>query len=271
MLFKNILLAVDVDGTLLNDEAVIPDNNVRAINEFREGGGLFTIATGRATSYSRNIALELDIDIPTIVYNGAMVYDFKNEKKLWQCVLPHKAREYLSHIIQRYPTLGVDVLYDDDIYSISTNYQHDKHKRMIGTPVIKCSMADLPDVCFNKMLLIDESDVIDSLYEYSFELDLEGVNITRSSPHFFEILPDNANKGLGLEKIVELCGFEDYYIVTAGDYINDIEMIRVADLGVAVENALDEVKAVADIVVCDNNGGAIYEVVEYLKSGRKKS
>ena len=269
MLFKNILLAVDVDGTLFNDDSVVPEKNIKAINEFRENGGLFTIATGRATSYSRRIALGLDIDIPTVVYNGGMVYDFNNDKLLWQRVLPFGAREYVTYFLEKFPTLGIDVMIGENIYSITSNKQSKIHEANIGVPVIRCSLDDVPDVEHHKILLMDEIDVIDSLYDYSLSLELDDVSVTRSSPYFFEVLPDNTNKGEGLKALVDLCGFNEHYVVAAGDFINDIEMLEMADLGIAVENALDEVKAVADLIVCDNNSGAIYEIVELLKSMKK--
>ena len=68
--------------------------------------------------------------------------------------------------------------------------------------------------------------------------------------------------------MIKLCGYDNHFIVAAGDYNNDIEMLRCSDLAVAVENAQDEVKKHADIIVCDNNSGVVYDIVEYLRTQR---
>ena len=265
-MFENYLLAVDLDGTFFNDEAKPPENNMKALDEFRNNGGLFTVATGRAHSYSKPTADELQLDIPGIVFNGAMVYDFVNEKILYQLNLPNTAREYLLDFINKYPTLGVDILIDDLMYSISTNYQADRHARVINIPKNMIDFDDIPKIPWIKILMMDEMNTIDDLQKYALKLNLCDITLTRSTPHFLEILPKGANKGAGLLKLIDICGYNDRYIITAGDYNNDIEMLQVADLSFAVDNALDEVKEHADMVVCDNNSGAIYEIVEYLKT-----
>jgi hydroxymethylpyrimidine pyrophosphatase-like HAD family hydrolase len=153
----------------------------------------------------------------------------------------------------------------EEIYSICSNKQSKIHSAAIGVPSIICPLDDVPGVSWNKMLLMDESDIIDEMITYSGTQNFSGVNITRSSPYFFEVLPEGVNKGVGLLQLLKICGFEDKLVVSAGDFYNDIDMLRVADLGAAVENAQDEVKNIADIIVCDNNSGAISDIVELLK------
>ena len=265
-IFDNIIIAVDLDGTFLNDEHKIPKRNLEAIDEFCEGGGLFTIATGRATPYTRTIISGLELSIPAVVYNGGTIYDFKHENVLWRRTLPLTAREYKLDFYDKFPTLGVEMMCGENIYYISSNRQLERHSSNIGVPLQKRNVEDIPFENLDKMLLIDEIENTDNLCKYASTLKLDGIHVTRSSPYFFEILPANSNKGEGLRKLIDICGFNNHYIVAAGDYNNDIEMMQVADLAVAVENAQDEVKKHADIIVCDNNSGAVYDIVEYLKS-----
>jgi len=269
-MFENVLMAVDLDGTLFNDDAKISVKNMKAINEFRNNGGLFTFATGRAHCYANSTAYELKLDIPAIVFNGAEVYDFVNDKVLYQLELPQTAHKYLLDFLNRAPTLGVDILIADYIYSISTNSQADRHATVINLPKNMIDIDDIPKIPWIKILMMDEIDIINDLQEYALKLNLADIELTRSTPNFLEVLPKGANKGTGLTKMLEICGFGDRYIVTAGDFNNDIELLQMADLGVAVGNAIDEVKKHADIVVCDNNSGAIYEIVEYLKRNPNK-
>lgn len=265
MLFKNILLAVDVDGTLYNDDCEIPQRNITAIKEFCENGGLFTLATGRATSYARYIASQLDISIPCVVYNGSMVYDYKNEKIIWQKVMPGSVIDSMKDFQGKFPTIGIEIMQGEDIYVISTNFQTEAHITSIHVPVIRCSLDEAPSSDLDKILIVDEEDAIDELFAYAVKLGLDDTHVTRSSPFYLEMLPPSTNKSEGLKELIKICNLDNHYLVTAGDFINDLEMLKMSDLPVAVGNALDIVKEHADLVVCDNNSGAIYEVIEYLK------
>ena len=79
------------------------------------------------------------------------------------------------------------------------------------------------------------------------------------------MLPIGVNKGSGFQRLLEIMGRQDAFTVGVGDYNNDIELIRDARLGVAVASAQQEAKNVADLIVCDNNSGAISEVIEYIE------
>ena len=265
-MFENMFLATDLDGTLLTDDKKILDKDLSAINEFRGNGGLFTIATGRAGMYSRTIAQELGIDIPAVTINGASVYDYKEGRTLWQSALPKSARNLMLDIKGRFPTLGVDIICGEDVFTISSNRRSEEHFNFTRIEPIRCTIRDVPDDGWIKMLLVDEPEVIDEVVKYSAGLGISDVHVVCSSSVFFEILPLGANKWSGLRKLIDLAGFEGRFVVAVGDWLNDLEMVKMADLGVAVANALDEVKEHADLIVCDNNCGAIYEVIEKLKN-----
>ena len=263
-IFSNVLMAVDADGTLLTDEKEILDIDKNAIREFRENGGLFTIATGRAVSYTRPIVRELGLDVPAVTTNGAMVYDFQSERVLWQSLLPQSARGLLLGIKDRYPSMGIDILRGEDLFSVSSNRHSEEHFRSICVTPIRCSLDEVPGDDWSKILLVDEPDVIADVAEYTAGLDGGGVYFVCSCPVFCEMLPQGTNKWGGIKKLLEVSGIDARYVVTAGDYLNDLEMVKMADLGVAVANALDMVRENADLVVCDNNNGAITEIVEWL-------
>ena len=80
--FSKVILMTDLDGTLLTDDKRILPQDLEAIERFRAGGGLFTMATGRGYSMAKHIADKLRLDCPAVVYNGAAVYDFRQEVPL---------------------------------------------------------------------------------------------------------------------------------------------------------------------------------------------
>ena len=93
----------------------------------------------------------------------------------------------------------------------------------------------------------------------------EDVQWVRSAPHYFECLPKGVDKSRGYAELIRILGQEDRFSAAAGDYMNDTAMIQKADLGVAVASAQESVKQAADLIVCDNNSGAISEIIEYIE------
>ena len=83
----------------------------------------------------------------------------------------------------------------------------------------------------------------------------------------FQVLPKNTNKGNGLTKLAESLGIDVNKTIAIGDYYNDVTMIENAKIGVAVSNACDDAKAVADIVTVSNDEDAIAKIIEDLDSG----
>ena len=263
--FNKILFVTDADGTLLNSRTQISLKDRTAINEFINGGGMFTVATGRNISLMRIVADDLKLRLPAIVFNGAAIYDFNADKLLWRTSLSGKARGYIRLFMERFPSLAVEILNGDDTYVVRSNDIEEAHIALGYKSPVRCGFDEVPDNNWIKCLIVGEPDVIDQAIKFSLEQNFTDVHMVRSAPVFYEILPSGIDKGRGLRKLIELMDIRDRYIVAAGDFMNDIEMLETADLAIAVANAEDSVKSAADIIVCDNNSGAMREIVEYLK------
>jgi Cof subfamily protein (haloacid dehalogenase superfamily) len=273
-IFNDILLITDADWTLLTDDKRVAPRDMSAINELREGGGLFTIATGRGVAYTRPLAEMLHLDMPVVIFNGAAVYDFKSERFLWCLELPSDTRKWIELFLERFPTLGIEIQRGYEVNVISTNRLEEEHIALgsLGPGnLLRRPLAEVPNENWVKALIVDEPETIDEVVAFAATLDLSGIYTVRSGDAYFEILPEGANKGRGLEKLIELMGLRQrsdggtLRVVAAGDYMNDIEMLKAADVAVAVANAEDAVKEHADLIVCDNNSGPIFEIVERLK------
>ena len=91
--------------------------------------------------------------------------------------------------------------------------------------------------------------------------------ITQSCRHFYEALPLNTSKGFALKKLKELLSLEDYTVIAVGDYHNDIEMLKLADVAFAPANAVEDVKEIADVVLTETNEESpISMVIDYIFS-----
>jgi Cof subfamily protein (haloacid dehalogenase superfamily) len=264
-MLNDILLITDADGTLLTDDKRILEKDKAAIRELTENGGLFTIATGRSVPLTKPLAEELKLAIPAVILNGAAIYDFNTGRFLWQHTLPDKAREYALIFKERFPSMAVEILRGDEVYVVYTNPLEEEHITWGCADPVRCTIDEIPPDNWLKILLVDEPEIIDECISFAAAKKFDGIHLVRSAPIYYEMLPFGANKGSGLKKLLELTGISGRTTVAAGDFMNDIEMLLAADIGVAVKNAEDAVKISAKWIVCDNNSGAVFEIVEKLK------
>lgn len=266
MNFENVIIMTDIDGTLVTDQKQILDCDIKAIERFRQGGGTFTLATGRGYSMAKPIADRIALDVPAVIFNGSAVYDFSGGKFLWHSSLESNAGQILKEILAHFPDVGCEVLCAEDVYVPAINDIERQHLAIENVTPIFCSVDDVHGDWLKALFAYFPSkmqDLIDFVYEHPDYMN--GYHWVRSELHFFEMLPEGVNKGSGFQRLLEIMDRPDAFTVGVGDYNNDLELIRDAKLGVAVASAQDAAKEVADIIVCDNNSGAIAQVIDYIE------
>ncbi len=263
--FSRVILMTDLDGTLLTDDKRILPEDMAAINRFREGGGIFTVATGRGYSMARSIAEKLELDAPAVLFNGAAVFDFREDKFLWRCEIGEQAVDIINLIADRFPDIGVEVLQEHTVFVPFLNETEQWHLDLESVRPDIRPLEEIPAGGWLKVLFAYPPEKMDELVSFVGErLELRGVQWVRSAPMFFECLPKGIDKAAGYGELIRVIGAEDRFTAAAGDFMNDLHMIENADLGAAVASAQPEVKAAADIVLCDNNSGAMAELIEYI-------
>lgn len=263
--FRQVIIMTDVDGTLLTDDKQILPKDLEAIQRFIAGGGWFTVATGRGCGMARSIVKKLGIDIPAVVFNGAAIYDFEEERFVWQCEIGAHARDYIRRLHEQFPDLGIEVLHEQTIFTPFINQTELDHLALEGIEPHLCTIDELPEKGWLKVLLAHEPEKMDEVQKYIEASDMQDAQWVRSAPVYFECLPKGVDKSTGFRMLKEKLGVRGFYSVAAGDYMNDLAMIQKADLGVAVASAQEAVKAAADLVVCDNNSGAMAEIIDYIE------
>lgn len=265
--FSKVIIMTDLDGTLLTDDKQILPKDLEAIDRFRAGGGIFTIATGRGYSMAKHIAEKLRLDAPAVVFNGAAVYDFQQDKFLWQCAIGDRAVGIIRRVAERYPDIGVEVLRGNVVHVPFLNETEQWHLSLENVQADLCSLDEIPKDGWLKVLFAYPSEKMDGLEEYILhESDFSGVQWVRSAPMFFECLPEGIDKAAGYRELIRVIGAEDRFTAAAGDFMNDTHMLQTADLGAAVANAQPSVKEAADIILCDNNSGAISALIDHIKA-----
>lgn len=257
------LLFTDLDGTLLTHSKRISDNNISAINRLREHGGDVTVATGRSVESARRYVNKACVNLPVIVYNGVMIYDYQSEKILWNDMLTSKAAEYVRIIKENFPNVGIEVLRNDKIYVVVTNRHVKEHIETEMLEYVMCELSKTPKDWFKVLMALDEED-IPALAEFIDKQNFEDVYCVQTSRNYFEMLPKGSSKGNAMKILCGILNKDIKNTAAIGDYNNDLEMIECANTGAAMENAPDSVKSVADIVCpdCERDGFAYF--VDYI-------
>lgn len=263
--FKNVFFMSDLDGTLLNDKKQISEKDLKAIERFREGGGVFTVATGRGVAMAENVVKKIAVNCPCVIFNGAAVYDFSKHEFLWNSSMPKCAIEYIQMLEKEFPDIGIEILRDDSIYVTDYNETVREHLAIEMLEGIRCDIENVPKDNWLKVLIAYPPEKIGRVIEYTKRCCANEVNWVHSSPMYYEMLPEGISKGYGYKKLLELFNRSDCFTVAVGDYGNDYDMIKSADLGVAVANAQEDVKKAARLIVGDNNSSPISQIVDYIE------
>lgn len=246
------LLATDIDDTILAEDGSLPEANQRALESLHRRGIPVVFSSGRATVSVRALArriITLADDEYIIGFNGARVVTAQSEKVLFQQILPPEvlrevtayAREQ-SLLVQGYDAEAFIVESDDPRYK---EYAADTGMEY---RVVE-SIADALSEGSAKLLIIDEHE---RLFRHKEELDRRSGgrwDVTFSKPDYLEIVSPGVSKGEALRRLAEHLEIPIDATVAVGDSLNDREMLEAAGLGVAVANAREELKAVADVVL----------------------
>lgn len=263
---EKVIILSDMDGTLLNSKKQISDIDMAAIEKFISMGGKFTVATGRTIQSFAQYRKMIDLKYPVIMYNGGGIYDWNEEKLLYTSPLPDDAREMAEELLRLMPDLGGEVLTTENTYVFSNTDYMQYHTRICGISPEFAPLSEIPHNSWLKVLFTIAPEEIPNLELLVKHLGYDKkADFVKSSDIFLEMLPKGISKGSALEEYRRLEGMEELTFAAIGDFNNDIEMIKAADIGACPANAEDSVKQAADIVLeHTNDEGAVAEFIEYI-------
>lgn len=259
-------LYTDMDGTLIGDNKQISERNIQALRRFVDAGGIFSVASGRNVAIARPYLRDLPINAPAILYNGAGVYDFAQERFLHKEILGEGlARGILSLAMEVYPGGCPQIFCEGAIRLLNRDGVMDHYIAEEQQPY---EFVPLEDACHGafKAMVYGEPDQLERVRAAVLERFGESQFVWMySAPFYLEFLPPNATKGAALRWIEAELGYAREDVAAIGDYYNDVQLLKAASLGAAVSNAPDDVKQAADVVVVDNNHHALeYFIDSYL-------
>lgn len=273
--FDGCLLACDIDGTLVIN-GKIPERNKEAINFFIKEGGHFSIATGRSVAAFRNILDELGNIAPCIVTNGCIIYDYNQCKILHEEALSINDYKIAKEINNTDKNIGIEIHSGETVIGYSQTQESIDHQVYEGLNALEIDFDEASKYIWNKVLfLLDNKEdlefIIDFVKAFEFECDFIETTATIDNRKrlYFEMIPRNINKATGLSKLAEILKINRGCVYAIGDYYNDLEMIKKADIGAAVADSPDDIKLQADFVAGKCDDGAVADFINYLFNKRK--
>lgn len=257
------LLALDLDGTLLRDDLSVDPRDRAAVERARAGGVEVTLLTGRMLPSVWPYLAELQITAPVVLYNGALIHD---PRLGHQTVLGRLSARLASQLLGLARSRRVEAqlyLGSELLIAEETPAQRDflDKERLVAREVgdLAAAVSDEPI----KLLFIGEPDVLDDLERRWDPLVAGEGRFVRSQATYLECLAPNVDKGVALKVVAGSLQAPMEAVIAVGDQPNDVEMLSVAGMGVAVASAHEACRAAADVVlVRTNNEAAVEEVVE---------
>ncbi len=266
--FEGMLFCTDLDGTLYNDEKIVSKQNLDAIEYFKSEGGLFTFITGRMPATAKNIYNIIRPNAPIGCINGGGIYDFKTNKYLWNASLPADAIELVREVDKCLPEIGIQYNSENEIYFNKDNSAMVYFREVTGLPNIACHFEDVQETVLKIVFAHeDEQQILLLAKLLNNHPKSKHFDFIHSEKNLYEILPKGVSKGAALRRMSTLLGIDIQNTIAVGDYNNDISMVEAAGIGFAVENAVDEVKCVADYITASNNMHAISAIIDGLDTG----
>jgi Cof subfamily protein (haloacid dehalogenase superfamily) len=261
-------VACDLDRTLIGEDAVLHPRTRRALERTRAAGIRVLLVTGRMFQSVRRYALEAGLDDPVVCYQGAVVADPRSGR--WLRHVPIRlelAREAIGVLQEE--GFGLNCYVGDELYVAEVTpgarrYADFQHLELHAVGDLLAWLEEPP----TKLVVIDDPEVLDEL-EQQLKARFDGrLYISKSLPYFLELASPDVTKAAGLDFVSAELGFTRDGTVAFGDGENDVELVEWAGYGVAVENAHERVKAVADLVCPPVTEEGVAQVLEAFLDSR---
>jgi Cof subfamily protein (haloacid dehalogenase superfamily) len=246
------LIISDIDGTIKCSGQGVSAYTKKVIDKIRNRGLFFTLASGRSLPGAMEIAQELKIDIPMVLSNGCVLQKLSGEI-LHRALMPIDITRKVFEITDQMD-YDLVLFVDDQLY----------FKKM--TTNIEPVFGRIPESCHqvgdwknlnikletvNKCMVLERSSpeklaALEDIFKNEF---IGSADHYRTGIYHLEVMPMGVSKAVGLQKLVEQLGIQMEQVIAFGDYDNDADLLAAAGLGIAVENATDNVKNNADLVI----------------------
>ncbi|QKJ85002.1 Sugar phosphatase [Paramixta manurensis] len=261
------LIAIDMDGTLLNPQHDITPRVKQAIARARSKGVHIVLATGRPFIGIQRYLLELDLQQEgqyCITNNGALVQRAVNGDCVAETTLSFDDYLRFEKLARE---LGVHFQALDKSFLYTANKDISEYTiheaSLTGMPLRYRAVEEMDStLTFPKVMMIDPAEVLDAAIARLPQEARDNYTILKSAPYYLEILNKRVNKGSGVQALAEQLGLARDEVMAIGDQENDLAMLEYAGIGVAMGNGIEAVKAISQFVTKTNMEDGVAHAIE---------
>ena len=264
------LIAIDMDGTLLNSKKELLEETKQYFKDFhkKETETLLVLCTGRPESGIRPYLKDLgylEENHYIISQNGANIYESQTGKRLMDAFVDSAAIQKWIELGKKHGIsvmgAGVDYYYCFD--QEPTEWMEFDVKLVSGK-LKRIPTKESLNTDFYKILLMGDEEQLNEFETFIPQEWRDEFYVVRSQKYLVEVLTKGVNKAFGLEELAQKLNIEPSEIAAIGDAANDIEMLEYAGLAIAMGNASEEVKSIADIVTDTNENNGVIKAIDNL-------
>ena len=266
------VIIMDVDGTLTNGKKVVTPKTKEALLKAEEAGAILILASGRPTTGLMDLARELKMDQHhglLVSYNGSKVIDCETMETLFnQALSVEEGKAVLEHMkkfdrvrpmIDKGEYMYVNNVYDNWITWKGKPFDVIQYESRGGKFKL-CEMDDLAafvDFPLNKILTTSDPEYLQEHYKEMMEPFKDTLSCMFTGDFYFEFTAQGIDKAKALDTVLIPMGYKKEEMIAFGDGHNDASMVRYAGIGVAMENAVQDLKDIADEITLSNEEDGI--------------
>ncbi|API88717.1 hypothetical protein BKP56_05180 [Marinilactibacillus sp. 15R] len=256
------LVAIDLDGTLVNSEGIVSNRNIETLRKVSQSEIIVVIATGRSPNSAKYIIEEiLQIKGYYISLNGAFIGESYTSRPIQQTFISYNdVKETLIKVKQ----LGIGIVCNAGFNSILFNNDKETHplfnSAFVYSDLKECMKMIQNSYPINKLSIHHaDKDILKYMREFWNDIGLEA---TQSDKDYIEAMRKECSKGNSLKKLAKNFNIELEDVLCIGDQENDIEMIKSAGIGIAMENAIQKLKNSANYITSSNDNDGVSKALE---------
>lgn len=274
------VIIMDIDGTLTNEDKIISENTKNKLKELQSQGAVLVLASGRPTRGLMHFAKELEMDKHNgllVSFNGARVTDCETGNILFdqtmtvdtcKAVLNHMKNFDVIPMVYKGEYLHVTDVYNNIVHAYGRELNIIHYESRLCNYKL-CEVDDLEefaDFPMNKILTAGEPDYLQENYKKMMEPFKDSLNCVFTADMYFEFTEKGIDKANALHCALTPLGYTKEDMIAFGDAQNDKTMLEYAGIGVAMGNATQEIKDIADYITLSNNDdGIVHALNELLK------
>ena len=284
------LVAIDLDGTMLNSYGIVTQNTKEAIKKVQEKGIEVIIASGRPIDSIKTIAKEIESENYFISGNGAILYDIKKDEIIYENILKKAKNKEIIKICEE-NSIYYNIYTEKEILAKSLNYnvlyyykenldKEEKNKTHIkivedlykyleerNEKIIKITICDKNKSIFNSILkklkTIDDIEVLE-VSHMSRKMIRQGTEEVPIEYFYTEISAKNVDKWYAIKMLAEKLNIKKEEIVAIGDNVNDEKMLKEAGLGIAMGQSSPKITKISNYTTNNNNEEGVANALKYI-------